>query len=194
MTLARLKTALASSDGNARADAVRAFGETGFGVEAIPLLRKALADDYVSTVIHAAECVARLGPAALESPDAETPLPTGCRDETADLESQLMLTGARVWAYSGYANCYSACLDAMVKIGVAPDFVVEYVHDHIGLSNADDLIDSLTALRALGTPEAEDLCDRAVAFWRPELNKAQTKKVDALVAGTTRVKAKARAR
>jgi hypothetical protein len=180
MTIKQLRTALKSPDANTRADAVRDFAKTDFGVDALPVLRLALADQYVSTVINAAQAIAKLGPDALESPDAETTLPIG--HEHADLETQLMLAGSRVWAYSGYANCYSACLDALVKLQADPDGILEFVHNHVGLSSPDDLIASLTALKTLATPDAADLYQRAVNFWRPELNKSFTKKVQALSA------------
>lgn len=179
MDMKSLKTALASKDANVRANAVLEFGRTEFGVEALPLLRKALADEYVGTVINAAQCIARLGPAALDAPAAEKSMPVGLARDNADLESQLMLAGGRVWGYSGYPNGYSSCLRAMVALGVEPDYVIEYVHAHIGLS-PDDLIHSLEALAGIGTPEAIDLFDRAVTFWLPELNKGQRKKVESL--------------
>jgi hypothetical protein len=43
------------------------------------------------------------------------------------------------------------------------------------------LLDSLEALRNVGTPEARDLAKRAAAFWMSELNMSQTKKVKALL-------------
>ena len=182
MTTADLRKALASRDGNDRAEALRAFRDTGFDVKALPLLRRALSDKYVEVVIAAAECVGKLGPAALASPAAETPVRVdghGDGDEV-DLVTQLMLAGAKVWGYSGYANAYSACLDALVKVGADDDQVVEFVHNHIGLSNPDDFLDSARALLRVDTPDAQDLLDRAAAFWGPELNKGQAKKLAAL--------------
>ena len=179
MTTKDLKKALAASDGNARAAALREFRDADYDVKALPLLRRALADKYVQVVIDAAGCIGKLGPAALDAPAAETPVRVG--DDRVDLVEQLFLTGSKFWGYSGYANCYSACLDALVKIGADPDQIYEYVHNHIGLINPDDLLDSLAALKAIDTPEARDLFTRAVAFWRPELNKGQTRKVEALL-------------
>lgn len=179
MTLQDLKKALGSPDGNARAAALREFRGGEYDVKALPLLRRALADKYVQVVMDAAGCIGKLGPAALEAPAAEALVRIG--DDRVDLIDQLLLAGSKFWGYSGYANCYSACLDALVKIGADPDDVYEYVHNHIGLTNADDLLDSLAALKAIDTPEARDLSARAVAFWRPELNKGQTRKVEALL-------------
>ena len=178
MKIADLKKALASRDGNDRAEALRAFGDTEYDTKALPLLRRALNDKYVEAVIAAAECIGRLGPAALDSPEAEALLKVG--EDELDLVTQLTLAGAKVWGYSGYANAYSACLDALVKTGADGDVVFEFVHNHIGLVNPDDLIASLHALVAIDTPDARDLFDRAVVFWQPELNKGQSKQVAAL--------------
>ena len=182
MTLKQLQSALAHKDANRRADAVRAFGKTAFGVDALPVLRRALADPYVSTVINAAECIGKLGPAALDSPHADAAMPTGVHDESDDLPGQLMLAGGRRWAYSGYANCYSACLGALVKLEFEPEYLVEFIHDNIGLNSQDAFIASATALKTIGTPEALDLLNRAAEFWRLELNKTFTKKLQSLLA------------
>jgi hypothetical protein len=42
-------------------------------------------------------------------------------------------------------------------------------------------LDSLEALRSVGTSEARDLAKRAAAFWMPELNMSEAKKVKALL-------------
>jgi len=181
MTTTDLRKALASADANDRAEALREFRDGAFDTKALPLLRRALGDKYVQAVIHAAECIGKLGPAALDSPAAEALVKTG--DDRVDLVTQLVLAGAKAWGYSGgYPNAYAACLAALVAIGADGDLVVEHVHNYIGLVNADDLLDSLRALLAVGTPEALDLFERAVVFWRPELNKAQAKQVAALSA------------
>ena len=182
MTTPELKKAMASRDGNDRAEALREFRDGDSDVKALPILRRALNDKYIEAVIASAECVARLGPAALESPAAEAAVRVG--DDEVDLVTQLTLAGAKVWGYSGYANAYSACLDALVKIGADGDVVFEFVHNHIGLINPDDLVASLQALLAVGTDDALDLFERAVVFWQPELNKGQAKQVAALRART----------
>ena len=180
MTTTDLRKALASADANDRAEALCEFRDGAFDTKALPLLRRALGDKYVEAVIHAAECIGKLGPAALDSPAADALVKAG--DDRVDLVSQLVLAGGKVWGYSGYPNAYAACLGALVAIGADGDVVVEHVHNHIGLVNADDLLDSLRALLAVGTPEALDLFERAVVFWRPELNKSQAKQVAALSA------------
>jgi hypothetical protein len=101
-------------------------------------------------------------------------------DGQADLQGQLVVIGGRVWSYSMWSNCYSACLDALVKIKADEVQILEYVQHHIGLG-PDELIDSLKALKALDSDEASDLMKRAVAFWMPKLNKGQTKKVLAVM-------------
>jgi hypothetical protein len=181
-TLQTLEQALASSNSSKRAKAVQELKKSEFGIEALPLLRKALADNDVSTVIAAAECIAMLGPAAATSPAGQaSELVARLDPDHDDLFAQLTSRGAQIWSYSGYANAYGACLDALVKLKYDPDFLCEFVQTHIGLSS-DALMDSLEALRAVGTPDARDLAKRAAAFWMPELNMSQAKKVKALLA------------
>jgi len=183
MTLAQLKSALASPKALKRSEALCRFGATDFGLEPLPVLRQALDDTFPGVVNNAAACIAKLGPAALDSPAGEASLKCGVDKTHHDLAEQLELTGAKVWAYSGgYPNCYSACLKALVAIEADGDQITEYVHDHIGLSSPDDLVDSLTALKTVGSKRSLDLFARAVAFWLPELNKTFTKKVQALAA------------
>jgi hypothetical protein len=181
-SLEKLKQALASPHSSKRTEAVRELQESEFGLDALPLLRKALADDQVMTVIAAAECIAMLGPEAATCPAAEASELVAKPDTSHDdLFAQLMARGAQVWSYSGCANAYSACLDAMVKLEYDPDYICEFVQTHIGLG-WDDLIASLEALSNIGTPDAQDLAKRAAAFWMPELNLSEAKKVKALLA------------
>ena len=116
-------------------------------------------------MLTAADCIGKLGPEALSSPAAHG------KDGSAfgGLEFQLILAGSKVWDYSMYPNCYSTCLNALVKLEADGDAIVEFVQSHIGLGD-DDLIDSLTALKAVGSREAMSLMKRAVEFWLPELN------------------------
>jgi hypothetical protein len=177
-SVSQLETALKSPKAAVRVDALRKLAQSAFGVEALPALRRALNDEYVEAAITAAECIAKLGPEAVESPAAES----AAAYDHADLEEQLMRVGAKVWSYSGYPNCYTSCLEALVALEMDEDFIIEFIHDHIGLSNPDDLLASLEALQKLGTNDATDLLKRAAVFWMPELNAAQAKKVKAIVA------------
>src|SRR3712207_2636974 len=97
MTTKNLKKALASPDGNARATALREFRDGDCDVKALPLLRRALGDKYVQVVIAAAECIGKIGPAALDSPAAETPVRVG--EDRVDLARQLELVGSKFWGY-----------------------------------------------------------------------------------------------
>jgi hypothetical protein len=181
-SLQKLEQAFASSNSNKGAAALQELKKSEFGLEALPLLRKALADDDVSTVIAAAECIAKLGPEAASCPAGEaSELVAKPNTDHDDLFAQLSARGAQVWSYSGYANAYSACLDALVKLEYDPEFLCEFVQTHIGLSS-DALLDSLEALRTVGTPEAHDLAKRAATFWMPELNMSEAKKVKGLLA------------
>ena len=174
--LDELEAALRSSDWKVRNETMKKFSESAYGLEALPVLRKALNNDDVVMVIRAAECIGTLGPEAASCPAGQENM---CGER--DLESQLMRAGSKVWSYSGYSNSYSACLNALVKLKVNPDFLIEHVHQHIGLGSPDDLINSLNALKAVGSPDALDLLKRAAAFWLPELNMKYTKQVNKLV-------------
>ena len=144
MPLSELETALQSTDLIIRDEAIKRYAKTAFGIEALPVLRKALDDDWVDVVLAAADCIGKLGPAALSSPAAHG------KDGSAfgGLEFQLILAGSKVWDYSMYPNSYSTCLNALVKLEADGDAIVEFVQSHIGLGD-DDLIDSLTALKAV---------------------------------------------
>jgi len=181
-----IQAALKSKAPTALKDIMRRLRESDFGVEALPVFRKALASDDVDLVISAAECIGKLGPEAMDSPDAQS----GKEYGYTSLDAQLMQVGGKIWSYSGYANCYSACLDALMKLEVDEEFLVEHVQTHIGLAMPDDLLASLEALNAIGSSEAIGLLKRAATFWLPELNLAQAKKVKALVATAGKSKKK----
>jgi hypothetical protein len=175
-----VEMALKKKKGHERWAVLREFLKADYGLEAVPMLRRALAENDASMVIHAAECIAKLGPAAATCPEGEASQPVAdSHVDKGDLFDQLKLRGGRIWSYSGCANAYSACLDALVKLEYEPDYLVEFVQTHIGLGS--DLLESLEALRSVGTPEARDLAKRALAFWSPELNMSEAKKAKAIV-------------
>jgi hypothetical protein len=182
MPVKEFENKLSKLEGHHRWALIREFQKGEFGLEALPLLRRLLAEDDASMAIYAAECIAKLGPeaATCEAGEEELPIADSHVDK-GDLFDQLRHRGAKVWAYSGYANAYSACLNALLKVGYDPEYLCEYVKSHIGLSRSD-LIHSLEALQAVGTSEAHDLAKRAAEFWMPELNKAETKKVNTIFA------------
>ena len=181
MTLKELQTALKSPDQQKRQLALQTFRDGRFGLEALPFLRQLMSEDDVQLVIHAVECVEKLGPEALTCPAGQS-FSGPRKDVPNELEWQLVVLGGRIWGYSLYANCYSACLAALVKLEADEDQLVEYIHNHIGLCNPDDFLESLQALLAIKTPEARDLAKRAVAFWRPELDKTHTKELEKILA------------
>lgn len=182
MSVAELESAMGSADQRIRDDAIARFEKTKFGVDALPVLRQALADESITVMSCAIRCIGKLGPKAMASPAAEERIPP----YNVDLEFQLVLTGSRVFSYSLYPNCYSACLDTLRKIQVEPEAILEYVVSHIGLSCPDDLMASLNALKDIGTPEALDILKRAVTFWLPDLNMKYAKIAKELVS-TARV-------
>ncbi len=184
MTIKELKAGLASSDHLKRNEAFREFRDGTFGLEALPLLRRLLESDDVQIVITAAECIAKLKPEALTCRAGQKTMPAaGHGRSRVNLACQLFLAGSKVWGYSLYANCYSACLDALVRLKADDELILEYIQMHIGLSD-EDLLDSLKALNTLGTPEARGLSKRAVTFWLPELDKTHARKVQAIAATT----------
>jgi hypothetical protein len=181
MTLKELNTALKSPDSGKRNEALQKFRDGTFGLEALPLLRQLMArDEDVDLILTAIECVGKLGPEALTCPAGQSY--SGPGDAPGELEWQLYVLGGRIWSYSLYANCYSACLDALVKLQADEDSLLEYIHNHIGLCNPDDFLESLKALRSINTSEARDLAKRAVAFWRPELDKTHIKQLEKILA------------
>jgi len=155
--------------GSYRAEVMKRYKAGSFGLEALPLLRKLLNYDDIFLVLEAAECVAKLGAAAKEAEDCE------------DLQNQLNITGSKIWDYSGYANAYSTCLDALEKIEADEELIVSYVARNIGIEDPDDLIASFRALQALGSKDAKDLLKRAAAFRQPDLNLRQSKEVEKLL-------------
>jgi hypothetical protein len=175
-----VEKALKKKKGHERWAVLREFLKADYGLEALPLLRRALAENDASMVIHAAECIAKLGPEAATCAAGEATQPVAdAHVDNGDLFDQLKLRGGQTWSYSGCANAYSACLDALVKLEYEPDYLIEFIQTHIGQEFS--LIESLEALRSVGTPEARDLAKRALAFWSPELNMSETKKARAIV-------------
>jgi len=182
MTIKELEIALKSPDHLKRTEALREFRNGTFGPEALPLLRRLLSGgNGIQLILHAIECIAKLGPEALTCPGGKALVDSGWGREPVNLEWQLYVLGGRIWGYSLYANCYSTCLDALMKLQADQEGIIEYIHKHIGLSD-DDFLDSLKALKAIGTPEALDLFKRAVAFWQPVLDKTHTKQLQKIVA------------
>jgi hypothetical protein len=180
-SVAEVEKALKQKKGHERWAVLQDLRKAEYGLEALPLLRRALAEDDASMVIEAAKCIAKFGPEAATSPDGETSQPIAVAHvDNGDLFDQLKMRGGQTWSYSGYANAYSACLDALVKLEYEADYLLEFIQTHIGLGH--NLIENLEALRSIGTPEARDLAKRAIAFWAPELNMSETKKAKAIVA------------
>jgi hypothetical protein len=151
------------------AEVLREYKEGDVAIESLPLLQKFLIADDASNAIEAAECIAKLGPAAKAQAEKEG---------DANLEFQLWVIGSKVWEYSLAANCYSACLEALLKIEADEEFILDYICRNIGMDDSDDLVAAMQGLQRLGTKEARDLAKRAAAFWAPELNPRTRKEID----------------
>lgn len=175
MTLHNLKTALKSRDSLKRSRAIDAFKQTDFGLEALPLLRKAIDDDDISVILTAIECIGKLGPQALAGESPDRPTPKG-------LAAKLLSLGNRLWSYSGYKNCYGTALRTLLSLGYTTPALFTYIRKNLDLEYEGDFVESLAALRAIGSPEALDLMKHAAEARLPELNKAYTKKVHAVLA------------
>jgi hypothetical protein len=179
MTLKTLEAALKLPDKLPdclkRIEAIREFRRTEFGIEALPLLEKALGDGDISVVVIAIECIGELGPKALMGESADMNSPKG-------LVAKLFSLGNHVWGYSGYKNCYSTCLNTLLQLGYTNKFLLDYIKENLDLEMADDFIDSLKALKAIGSPEARELLKSAAVSRLPELNKGDAKKVQAILA------------
>jgi hypothetical protein len=163
MTIKDLETALKIPEAWKRSDAINAFRKSKFGVEAMPVLVKALDDEFPSVVLLAIECIGQLGPEALTGESSDMSSPRG-------LVAKLFSLGNHcIW-------CYSTSLRSLVKLGYKNKFLFEYIQENIGLESPADseLIHSLTALKEIGSPEA--LNSRL-----PDLNKTYTKKVHAIL-------------
>lgn len=181
MPVAELEAALAAGD-DVGDEALARFQKGNFGIEALPVLRKILASGSITRILQAIKCIGKLGPEVLSSLAAQEKV----TEDYFDLEAQLFNLGNKVWGYSGYPNCYSECLNTLLKLEVEEDYIIDYVRDHIGLGNPDDLLDSLNALKTIGTPEAISILKRGAAFWLPDLNMKYAKAVKNIVA-TARV-------
>ncbi len=174
MTLQALERAMKLPEGWKRSGALGEFRETGFGMEALPVLVKALDDDFISAVLIAIESIGKLGPQALGGEAAGTDKPTG-------LVAKLLSLGDRVWSYSGYKNCYSTSLQTLVNLGYTNRVLLQYIRKNLKLECEDDFIDSLAGLKAIGSPEALVLLKSTAESRLPELNKTYKKKVEAIL-------------
>lgn len=174
MTLDTLEQALRHPAALRRSEVLAEFQKTDFGVEALPLLEKALDDEFISVVLYAIECIGKMGPRAVIGDSAGSSAPTG-------LVGKLFSLGNRVWDYSGYQNCYGTALRTLVKLGYTNRFLFEYVRENLDLDCDDDFVESLAALRFIGTSEALDLLKSAAKSRLPELNKKHARKAQGIL-------------
>ena len=174
VSLTELEQALSSDDSAVRYNTIFDFAKGPVTVDAIPALRRALADPEPGVVRYAAESLGKLGPAATTvkpgEPDPAVPA----------VIWKLMEAAQRIDPATWAPQSYMHCLNALVAIG-ANDWAIELVHSCIGISNWHPLKASLQALATIGTPEALDLLRRAAEFWMPELDKKQKQIVERLL-------------
>jgi len=174
VSIAELERALSSDDSAVRYNTIFDFAKGPVTTDAIPTLRRALADSEPGVVRYAAESLGKLGPAATTvkpgEPEPGVPM----------VIWELMTAAQQIDPDTLAPQSYMHCLNALVAIG-ANDWAVELIHNCIGISNWHPLKASLEALATIGTPEALDLLKRAAAFWMPELDKKQKQIVERLL-------------
>ena len=175
VTLTQLERALKSKTQSVRYNAIFDFAHSNVTAEAIPTLLVALKDENSGVVRYAAESLGLLGPAALSfgRPVLDNP----------QVIWELLRAAARVDDICGMPQAYEHCLEALLKLNPQNTLIVGLIHDHIGLTNWYPLKASLKALQTIGSPEALDLLNRAVAFWTPELDKKEKRIVEELATG-----------
>ena len=132
--------------------------------DAVPVLRRALADSFHGTVKCAAHSLGRLGPAAHKVMD------------------DLLIAARHIDGPTGMPQAYPECVAAMAAIEPRHPELLPLIKNFIGLDNWVAISASLKALKRIGTPEAKELLDRTAAFWLPDLNKMQRRVVEQLLA------------
>jgi len=175
ITLSELQKALKSKDKSVRYNAMFDFVHSEVAADAIPTLHSALDDPHLGVARYAAVGLGKLGPATLSfgKPVLDTP----------QVIWDLIGAASRVDPITRMPQAYPDCVEALVKIAPKEEMLVGLIHDYIGLTNWYPLKASLQALATIGTSEALDLLKRAVAFWRPELDKKQKRIVHEIVSG-----------
>lgn len=163
VTIEELTAALENPDPLERADVFELYSKQKPTIDALPLLRRALADEYHATVKLAAHALGKLGPSA--SPAME----------------DLLAAAARIDPITEMPQAYPECVEAMANIDPAHPELLPLIKQFVGLDNWVPISASLRALKTIGTPEAIDLLHRMAAFWAPKLNKMQKRIVDRLI-------------
>ena len=158
-----LIAALAHPDPVERAEVFERYGKRKPTIEAIPILRQALSDDYHATVKLAAHALGKLGPTARVAMD------------------DLLAAAGRIDPVSEMPQAYPECVEAMAVIEPSHPELLPLIKRFVGLDNWVPISTSLRALKTIGTPEATELLQRTAAFWAPELSKTQRRVVDQLL-------------
>lgn len=163
LTVADLEAALAPTGSFSRFSVFEHYCKQKPTPDAIPALRKALADGHHAVVKCAAVALRKLGPLAAEAME------------------DLLAAAAHVDA-RGMPQAYPECVEAMAAIQPTHPRLLPLIKQFTGLDNWVPISASLRALKTIGTPEALDLLRRTAAFRLPELNKMQRRVVEQLLA------------
>jgi hypothetical protein len=175
VSLVELEEALKCSEDSVRYNMIYDFSRSRVTMDAVPVLLRALGDANPGVVRCAAESLGKLGPAALNY-GSQTRV-------DREVVWELLTAACRVDPVLHMPQAYPDCLAALVQIAPQNHSVFGLIRNFISLDNWYPLKASLFALRAIGTPQAQDLLKRAVAFWSPELDKKQRRIVDEIVEG-----------
>jgi hypothetical protein len=175
ISLTELKEALKNKDDSTRYNAMFDFARSDVTLEAIPTLLAALTDANPGVVSCAAVSLGRLGAEARTYGKECYGAP--------QVVYELRQAARQLDPLTGMPQSYDDCIAALVQIDPQHPYVLELIHNHIGLTNWYPLKASLTALKIIGNEQALDLLKRAVAFWMPELDKKQKRIVEEILAG-----------
>lgn len=157
-------TAATSPDGYVQLDLIDRYRKQTPTIDAIPILRKVLANTYNHAIVKcAAESLGKIGPDAIDAID------------------DLLRAAVHTEGWNDLPQSYPECIEAMVAIQPSHPELVPLIKNFVGLDNWIPISASLRALKAIGTPAALDLLQRMARFWEPELNKMQRRVVEQIL-------------
>jgi HEAT repeat protein len=163
VTIDELSAALECADWLDRTRVVERYSKQKPNVEAIPSLRKALADPYHATVKYAARSLRKLGTAAAEA------------------MNDLLAAAAKPYPPVP-PQAYPDCVEAMAAIQPLHPELLPLIRQHsMSYCNWVPISSSLRALKVIRTPEAVALMQEIVDFWEPKFDKVQRRVVQQLL-------------
>lgn len=134
-------------------------------VDAVPVLIRALNDDYHAVVKCAADSLRKLGPQAI------------------DAVEDLFTAACKIDPTTRMPQAYCECLGALVAIDRNNEELITLIKGCVGLDNWHPFKNSMQALIDINTDESIQLLKRMYVFWEPELNKQQKKNALKIIGG-----------